>query len=148
MQAILSKPYSVVMQGYEENSNNDESADKYIPGVCNIGKEEIEQRKKGIYFALALLVAVIIVLQLLKANPIWRIIVFIPAASFAVSFQQWYFKFCLGFGLKGIFNFGEVGKFNTIEQKEYYKKDKAKAIKMIIYGIIFGLLVAVVYCFL
>ena len=50
--------------------------------------------------------------------------------------------------MKGIFNFGDLGKTFTVEQKEDYKKDRAKAQKMIAAGIIFGILLAVAFYFL
>jgi len=123
------------------------SENQYIPGVCNIGKLEIKARTKTMYFSLILLLADIIILELLHANHWWGLTVFIFAASFAVSFQQVYFKFCVNFGMRGVFNFGDMGKTFTVEQKEYYDKDRAKALKMIIAGIVFGAMVILIYCF-
>src|ERR1700733_10612991 len=90
----------------------------YIPGVCNIGPQEIKRRRDGIFLSLGLLIAVIILLQVLHAGHFWRFIIILPAAYFGVSFQQWYFKFCVKFGLKGVFNFGDLGKTFTVDQKE------------------------------
>jgi len=125
-----------------------ENTNQYIPGVCNIGKEEIKGRKKSVYFALALLVVVVLLIELLHANHLWRLIIFIPVASFAVSFQQVYFKFCVNFGMRGVFNFGDIGKTFTSDQKEYYRKDRAKALKMIIVGVLIGIAAAVIYYFI
>jgi len=131
-----------------ENTIESENENQYIPGVCNIGKEEITARKKSLYISLALFVVDIIVLELLHANHWWGITVFVLAASFAVSFQQVYFKFCVNFGIRGVFNFGDLGKTFTSEQKEYYQKDRAKALKMIVTGITFGIVIAVIYYFM
>ena len=127
---------------------DENDARQYIPGVCNIGKKEIQQRRNGIFFALALLIVVVVLLEVFKADKLWRLIVFLPATSLAVSFQQWYFKFCVGFGMKGVFNFGDLGKTFTVEQKEYFQKDRAKATKMIVAGIVFGLVLTLIYYFL
>ncbi len=50
--------------------------------------------------------------------------------------------------MRGVFNFGDMGKTFTVEQKEDYKKDRTKEWKMIIAGIIFGIVFAVVFYFL
>ena len=118
---------------------------KYIPGVCNIGKAELNRRKNGVFLSLTLLVINVVILQLLPHDKIWNLTVFLTVSYFAISFQQWYFKFCVKFGLQGVFNFGDMGKTFTVEQQEFYKKDRAKAIKMISSGIIIGIFAAVIY---
>ncbi len=117
----------------------------YIPGVCNIGKKEIERRKRAAIFSFALCIFCIVLIQWLGADRVWKLLLFIPAASLGVSFQQWYFKFCVAFGMKGVFNFGDIGKTFSIEQKEYFRKDRMKAWTMIISGLLFGVIVALVY---
>jgi hypothetical protein len=121
---------------------------EYIPGTCNIGPAEIKARRNSAIFSTVLSIVLIILLIVLHVSKLWRLTLFIPAASFAVGFQQWYFKFCVAFGMKGIFNFGDIGKTFTVEQQEDYKKDRAKAQKMIAAGIIFGILLAVAFYFL
>jgi hypothetical protein len=124
------------------------TAPEYIPGTCNIGPKEIKNRRNGAIFNAILGIAIIILFLVLHVNPLWRLVLFIPTTSFAVGFQQWYNHFCVGFGLKGVFNFGDIGKTFTVEQKEDYNKDRAKAWRMIIIGIIFGLVLATVFYFL
>ena len=99
-------------------------------------------------FSAVLTIAVIVLLLTLDTNKVWRLMLFIPAASLGVSFQQWYFKFCVAFGIKGVFNFGDIGKTFSIEQKENYKKDRIKAWQMILSGMLFGLIVALIFYFL
>lgn len=118
---------------------------KYIPGTCNIGLAEIQRRRDGAIFSFLLSIIVIVFLITTDANRIWRLILFIPASSFAISFQQWYLKFCVAFGLKGLFNFGEIGKTDSVQEAEFRKKDRAKASKMILLGTSFGLVVAVIF---
>lgn len=118
---------------------------EYIPGTCNIGPPEIKKRRNGAIFSAVLAIAVIILLEIIQPDKAWRLILFIPAASFGVGFQQWYNKFCVAFGIKGIFNFGDIGKTFSVEQKENFQKDRIKAWKMIITGIGFGLLMAIIF---
>jgi hypothetical protein len=132
----------------KENSVYEEEADKYIPGVCNIGKDEIKRRRTGMFLGLGLLIVVFILLEVFKVDKLWRLIIFLPAVSFAINFQQWYLKFCVRFGLKGVYNFKDVGNALTIEQKEYLRKDRMKATKMILTGVAFGLILTLAYYFL
>lgn len=121
------------------------SEGEYIPGICNIGKKEIERRKFAAIFSFFLCILCIGLVQLLGLSKEWRLLLFVPAASLGVSFQQWYFKFCVAFGIKGVFNFGNIGKSFTVDQKEYFKKDRIKAWKMIISGVLFGFIVALIF---
>ena len=122
-----------------------DDTNKYIPGVCNIGREELKRRKNGIYLSLTLLILIVLVIHFSHAANGWKLLVFIPVAYVVISWQQWYFKFCVRFGLSGVFNFGDIGKAFTVEQKEYYRKDRAKALKMIMVGVIIGMAVAIIY---
>lgn len=119
------------------------TTEEYIPGVCNIGKEEVNQRRKAAVFAGLLLILIIAVLLYLHADKLWRFFVFFPATSLGIGIQQWSNKFCVGFGLKGVFNFKELGKTIPVEQHEMLKADRAKAIKMITIGIIAGLVITI-----
>ncbi len=141
-------PETLFMLEFQENNNNNNSDNHYIPGACNIGREEIKRRKMATIFSAILTIAVIILILTLDANKVWRLLLFIPAASLGVSFQQWYFKFCVAFGIKGVFNFGDIGKTFSIEQKENYRKDRIKAWQMIISGVVFGVVVALIFYYL
>ena len=123
----------------------DQAEGTYIPGTCNIGKEEINKRRRGAYSALAVTVICVIALQLTHAPQGWRLLLFIPLSSTILSFMQAYMKFCVGFGIKGAFNFGVTGKLIKIVKDEYLQKDRAKARKMILSSAAIGLLLAVVY---
>ncbi len=121
------------------------SGGDYIPGTCNIGPAEIKARRNVAYISALLSIVLIILLIVLHADKLWRLTLFPLATSAAISFQQWYFHFCVNFGLKGVFNFGDIGKTFTVEQKENFQKDRAKAWKMIITGIIIGLITTSVF---
>lgn len=131
-----------------DSSTPNQQQEEYIPGVCNIGKKEIERRIQAAIFGAVLCIVCIALIEWLDVDRIWKLLLFIPAASFGVSFQQWYFKFCVMFGIKGVFNFGGIGKTFTVEQKEYFRKDRIKAWQMIITGILFGIATALIYYWL
>jgi hypothetical protein len=124
------------------------SQEKYISGVCNIGPEERRRRLNGAIYSGVLTIAEIIILSMLRINPLWQLTLFIPAASLGVGFLQWHNKFCVAFGLMGVFNFGEIGTTFSVEQREYLKRDRIKARRMIMIGIAFGLICAAGFYFL
>lgn len=121
------------------------STDKYIPGVCNIGPEEIRRRRDWALVSLVITVIEIILLIMIDVSHLWRLTLFIPASSLGIGFEQWYLKFCVAFGLKGVFNFEKIGKTFSIEQKENLDNDRKKARKMILAGIGFGLGSAILF---
>jgi uncharacterized integral membrane protein len=117
----------------------------YIPGTCNIGPAEIKARRNTAIYSAIFGAILIAALLFFHANKMWRLTLFVPATSVGIGFLQWYNHFCVGFGLKGVFNFGDIGKTFTVEQKENFKIDRMKAWKMIITGMIFGLVIAVLF---
>jgi len=147
METTLNYHSSILNLTTSDSSSPEQQAEKYIPGVCNIGKKEIERRKHAAIFSFALCIFCIVLIQWLGADRVWKLLLFIPAASLGVSFQQWYFKFCVAFGIKGVFNFGGIGKTFSVEQKENFRKDRIKAWRMIIAGILFGIASVLIYYF-
>ena len=117
---------------------------EYQPGVCNIGPAEIARRKRVGYFGLALTVVLWVVLVRLNVPHVWRLLVFFPAAIAAGGFLQAYFKFCANFGLRGVLNFGPVGKTESVVQAEARKLDRQKAWQIISLSILAGFAVGVV----
>jgi hypothetical protein len=127
---------------------NDDDTRAYIPGVCNIGKDEIRKRRNGFYGALAFLVILVVMLEFLNAGRGWRLIIFIPLFIATVSYLQWHYKFCAGFGLKGVFNFGDLGKTFNVDQKENFRKDRMKAWDMIIKSALIALIFSAIWYFI
>jgi predicted nucleic acid-binding Zn ribbon protein len=125
-----------------------QTSKEYIPGTCNIGPTEIRRRKNATIFSLILTIVVIALILVLHLGKLWRLSLFVPMAAIAVNFQQVYFKFCVNFGLRGIFNFGNLGQHDTVEQAEFRRKDRTKAIKMIVVGILIGLIVTLTFYYL
>jgi len=116
---------------------------QYIPGACNIGIEEIEKRKQMGWAGLICTVILYGLFVYFKVPQVWRIAVFIPAFTAAIGFIQAYMHFCAYFGLASLYNFGEVGKTDTVEQTEFRAKDRRKALQIIIYSIIAGVTLSV-----
>ena len=81
----------------------------YIPGVCNIGRDEIRIRALTGLAGLFITAFLVIFMTILRAAPIIRIIIFVPAFISALGFLQAYFHFCAYFGLRSLFNFEKAG---------------------------------------
>lgn len=129
-------------------NNKQESKGEYIPGTCNIGREEIIRRRAGAIIGLIITIIFIVIMQWFKIDHWWRLLIFLPVTSTVISFEQWYFKFCVAFARMGVYNFGPIGKTYKVENTEYLKKDRAKARRMNLAGILAGAVAAVVYFFL
>ncbi|MFZ2322404.1 MAG: hypothetical protein WAV89_01780 [Ignavibacteriaceae bacterium] len=125
-----------------DNNNN------YIPGVCNIGKEETKKRKQAGIAGLILTILTYSFFVYFEVSKGVRFLIFIPAVISAVGFIQARMHFCAYYGLAEIFNFDSLGKSSKVENNESVKKDKKRA-RSIIYsailiGIVVGLLATVI----
>ena len=82
------------------------------------------------------------------ALPTWRLAIFFPAAFAALAFLQSALHFCVKFGWSGVFNFGSnVGRTDTVEQAEYRRQDRLKAVQIVALAVAMGLAVAAISFF-
>jgi len=107
--------------------------DKYIPGVCNIGPAEIKKRKQAGLIGFIVTVVLWVLFIWFDISSIWRLTLFIPAMMSATGFLQAYMHFCAYFGFASLFNFGDVGKTDSVQQAEFRVKDRKKAWRIIIF---------------
>jgi hypothetical protein len=106
----------------------------YRAGACNIGPEEIAQRRRmGLVF-LAIAIGLALLLLAIDA-PAWtRIAVWPVLAAAFTTLEQVRRRFCVVFGLAGVRNFGrEVGHTEHIEDDEARAADRRAAIVMATY---------------
>ena len=121
---------------------------EYIPGVCNIGRAEIRQRKLIGWGALATTVGFWIAFAVIPIPAPWRLLLFFPASLAATGFLQAAWHFCAKFGLHGVFNFGsECRQTDTVEQAEFRRQDRRTALKIIALSSLAGTAVAAVAYF-
>lgn len=120
------------------------TAGKYVPGVCNIGQAEIVRRLQFGWIGVAATVILAVLLHAIRVPAGWRLVLFLPAAGGAVGLLQGYMHFCADFGMRGVFNFGpDLGKTDTVGQAEYRRKDRRKAISIVIWTLVIGVVVGV-----
>lgn len=116
---------------------------QYVPGVCNIGPAEISKRKQAGWIGLVATLALWALLMWLDAPAVWRLTIGIPATMSAIGFLQAYTRFCAYFGFASLFNFGDIGSSDTVEQAEFRAKDRRKAWRIVLYSLLIGAVVAV-----
>jgi hypothetical protein len=122
--------------------------DNYIPGVCNIGLEEI--KKRNLVGSIALIITVIVYLFFVyfDVSKGFRFLIFIPAVISAAGFIQARMHFCFYYGLAQMFNFDSIGKTSKVENDEFVAKDKKRARQIIYYAVLIGIAVGVIACVL
>lgn len=119
----------------------DTEEDVYIPGVCNIGKREVNRRRNSFILAAVVTVAWATALFALGAPKVARLSLFIPTMALGVTFQQWYFKFCIAYAYWGYFNFKEVIKPSRVKNDEFRKKDMEKVRGILIASFIYAVII-------
>jgi hypothetical protein len=122
--------------------------ERYRPGVCNIGPEEITRRRRSGLFGL-LIAAVIAVVLVAVGAPAWtRLLVFPFLAGGIVSLEQARRHFCAGFAMAGIRNFGPLGQRETVVESAALAADRRAASIMFGYSAVIGGVITLVFVLL
>jgi hypothetical protein len=115
----------------------------YQPGVCNIGPAEIARRRQAGHIGLALTAVVLAAVLVAHVPPLVRLIVILPAGASASGYLQAIFKFCAGFGSRGIFNFGPLGQTEQVADPESLRRDRARSRQLGIASLAVGIVVGI-----
>lgn len=102
-------------------------ASHYEPGVCNIGPAEIRRRRMAGHIGVIATLVVLAALIILDAPPVARLILILPAAGAASGYLQPWFRFCAGFGSRGIFNFEALGDSTTVTDPDALARDRRRS---------------------
>lgn len=121
---------------------------EYIPGVCNMGTQEIKRRMRVGWGGAVVTVIVWGVFVLLEAPAVWRLALFFPASMSAMGFVQAYSHFCAYFGFASVFNLGNLGNTDTVVQAEFRSQDRQKAWRIVATSFGIGVAVALLGYFL
>jgi hypothetical protein len=115
-----------------DNSPNADSSDEfeYIPGVCNIGVREIRRRQLVGAIGLFLTITTVFGFYHQHSSQLARLGTFLPALVMSIGYLQARKKFCLGFGISGLFNFGSLGNAKKVISEADRKIDREAAIKL------------------
>jgi len=120
-------------------------SNQYIPGTCNLGKDEIRSRQIVALFGLFLTISSVIGILAADQGRSVRFSIFIPAMIFSVGFVQSRSKFCLAYGLAGTFNFERLGKISRVSSAEDRRADRKTAITILLKAAALAAVITVVF---
>jgi hypothetical protein len=120
-------------------------SNQYIPGTCNLGKDEIRSRQIVALFGLFLTISSVIGILAADQGRSVRFSIFIPAMIFSVGFVQSRSKFCLAYGLAGTFNFERLGKISRVASVEDRRADRKTAIIILLKAAALAALITLVF---
>lgn len=107
---------------------NQPTTSAYVPGVCNINRKEIANRRMIGYVGLAVSLVLLITLIALSLSRYYRLIIFVPAVISASGFLQAKNRFCVGYAGAGQHN-AEEGSDAAVKitDESALAKDKSKS---------------------
>jgi len=125
-----------------------EESNDYIAGSCNIGKREIRRRQT--VAALGALVTAFTLFSFYHYNVtrLDRLAIFFPMIMTSIGFLQARKRFCLAYGLTGLFNFGTNGKVQKVISPADRATDRNTAITLLFQSTVISILFAGVIFFL
>jgi hypothetical protein len=120
---------------------------EYQPGVCNIGKDEINKRYA---FAAAGFVIAAILLYAIFSFAITRWALVFPFIALVMGFEgfyQGYLGFCAGFAARGVYDLsGSGGSKGKVKDAKSHRIDLDKATQIHVYSVVSGVIViAIIY---
>ena len=80
---------------------------------------------------------------IIGAPPLARLVLILPAAAAASGYLQARFKFCAGFGSRGVFNFGDIGATEQVADDAARALDRARARQIGLASLAIGIVVGV-----
>ena len=104
--------------------------DKYIPGVCNIGKAEVRQRLIVSFVGLGAALVYAAVVLVTDASPAARWGIVIPLLAWSTGLVQARHRFCVAFGIAGAFNFGNLGSTSPVVDPAFRRADRITVMKI------------------
>lgn len=123
----------------------EEASGQYIPGSCNIGREEIRRRYRIGYIGIVFALIVAIFIHLTNAHRIWKLFLFIPVFYSVSGFIQAVNKFCYFYGLRQVFSLDGIRKFTKVKDEQLIKRDRKKAIQIVMMVTICSVAITAIY---
>ena len=117
---------------------------QYHAGACNIGHDEIRRRWRFGHEMVLLALVVFAVLVLLHVPALLRFVVAAPVAVGAACYLEAALKFCVRFGMRGLFNFGALGAEGTVVDPVARARDRRRARQLAAASLAVALLVGAV----
>lgn len=118
--------------------------ERYIPGICNIGREEIRKRKLIGFIGLVFTIVTLFIITYYNSPIHIKLLVIIPAVVSSIGYLQAKVHFCIFYGWAAFFNFDSLGKKTKVEIDKYKILDKKKSILILLYSLSIGLIIGLV----
>ena len=113
------------------STQSNQPAIEYIAGSCNIGPAEIKRRyQAAIFGGVAYLISAVALIAR-DASTATRLVAFLPATAASVGYVQARRKFCLAYGLAGLFSLEKTGATTKVKDPVALKADRAYALKIL-----------------
>ena len=122
--------------------------DAYRAGACNIGPAEIARRRRAGITGLIAAMVLAVALLLLDAPASMRLAVALPLGGGLVSLEQVRKRFCVGFAMAGLRNFGPLGREERIEDAAARAADRRAAIRLALPPAVLGIGLAIAFALL
>jgi hypothetical protein len=120
------------------------SSTTYIPGVCNIGPAERRQRQTLGWIGAAVTVVALVGFVAFHVPWPFRLLVFAPAMLSAQGFLQSAMHFCVGFSMRGLYNFDALGSEETVMDASMRRADQKKGLQISAYATLISAAIVVV----
>ncbi len=115
----------------------------YAPGACNISAQEGTLRLASGFIGTGLTVAAALAFFAFGVAPAWRLTLFLPAVMAATGFLQATLKFCVNYGMRGVYNVAnEVGEISNVAE-ESKAADRRHAFVILGWSVAIGVVVAI-----
>lgn len=116
----------------------------YAPGACNISPQEGTYRLISGLIGTGLTIAAALAFFSMGVPWYWRLTLFFPAMMAASGFLQATMKFCLNYGMRGVYNVtADVGVITQVAD-ENKRTDKRRALVILGYSLAIAAAVAAV----
>lgn len=118
---------------------------EYQSGSCNIGGAEVRRREFFAIFGTVLSLAYWVASFSLHTHWGVRALVFFPLVFATIGWYQARRKFCLAYGLVGLFNFGSIGQASRIMDPELRLADRAQAFRILAQATVLAAVFALIF---
>lgn len=108
-----------------------DGSDGYRAGACNIGPAEVRRRRLAAVAAVAGTIGIAAFLVATGVDPLVRLVMIAPLYGAFVTIYQALAKFCVGFAMTGLTNFGALGEQVRVDDEAARRADRAKALRAI-----------------
>jgi hypothetical protein len=122
---------------------------EYIAGICNIGEQEIKQRRRLGYLGVSLTIIgftiYIVGIYFFNLEPLIGSLLFIPAMMGAIGLIQARKQFCAAYGFSKVYNVSsDLGLTIKVEDNSAQKRDRKKALMIVIQSFLVSAVIAIV----